>query len=346
VSAPVVTGTFDVVGTRRAVSYFGSIDEQRLAHGYLFSGPEGVGKKTFARRLAQSLLCDEPKPGLLGYDGTCKACTMFRAGSHPDYHESIGAIKIGARDGDAEEHSARGMVRDLSMRPYVARWRVAVLGDVDFSGTQDAANALLKLLEEPPQGVLFLLTTDAPRGLLPTIRSRMIEIPFDPLPRDEVAAALEHEGVEPEQARVAAAGSFGSITRAHALLQGEESGMREGAIAWFLDAVAGRETDQSFLRMDDKGLTAAERTDLLRDMLEIVRALTRDWAALTVAGGGIPLLAADARDRIAALPKRSPAEIARALEAVSRAVQLSQSGVVNLYPRTLVLDGLRMELAG
>jgi hypothetical protein len=98
--------------------------------------------------------------------------------------------------------------------------------------------------------------------------------------------------------------------------------------------------------MDDKGLTAAERTDLLRDMLEIVRALTRDWAALTVAGGGIPLLAADARDRIAALPKRSPAEIARALEAVSRAVQLSQSGVVNLYPRTLVLDGLRMELAG
>ena len=51
-------------------------------------------------------------------------------------------------------------------------------------------------------------------------------------------------------------------------------------------------------------------------------------------------------DRIAALPKRSPAEIARALEAVSRAVQLSQSGVVNLYPRTLVLDGLRMELAG
>ncbi len=97
--------------------------------------------------------------------------------------------------------------------------------------------------------------------------------------------------------------------------------------------------------MDDKALSASERTELMRDMLEIVRTLARDWAALTVAGSNAPILAADARDRVAALPKRSPAQVVRALEAVSRALQLSGTGVVNLYPRTLILDGLRMELA-
>ena len=83
---------FDVVGAERALAHFGSLDSTRLAHGYLFSGPAGVGKKTFARRFAQSLLCETPKATLLGYCNACRSCALFAAGTHPDYHEGMAAF--------------------------------------------------------------------------------------------------------------------------------------------------------------------------------------------------------------------------------------------------------------
>ena len=77
-----IDGTFDVLGAAPALRYFSRLDDRSLSHGYLFSGSAGVGKKTFARRLAQSLFCRRVKTTLLGYDGTCEACTAFLAGSY------------------------------------------------------------------------------------------------------------------------------------------------------------------------------------------------------------------------------------------------------------------------
>ena len=94
---------FDVVGAEGPKRYFGALSRESLAHAYLFSGPAGVGKKTFARRLAQSLLCQAPKDGVLGYDGTCPSCAMFGAGDearHPDFLEHDGSVenrRTGAR---------------------------------------------------------------------------------------------------------------------------------------------------------------------------------------------------------------------------------------------------------
>ena len=167
-----VTGTFDVVGAESAISFFGSLDARRLAHGYLFTGPVGVGKKTFSRALAQSLLCETPKPTLLGYCGACPSCRLLLAGTHPDYVVSQGTIKIGKDPGSPlhdEDVSARDLVRELALHAYRGRYRIVVLGDVAFA-THEAANALLKFFEEPPAGVVVLLTTNAPGSLLPTIR--------------------------------------------------------------------------------------------------------------------------------------------------------------------------------
>ncbi len=231
----------------------------------------------------------------------------------------------------------------MALRPYLARWRVAVIGDVAFK-SEDAANALLKLLEEPSPDVLFVLTTDAPRALLDTVRSRMVEIAFDPLTREQVAGVLEREGVAAEEARAAAGAALGSIARAHALLEGGRSGLREGAIAWFADAVHGRVPDQTFLRLDDRTVPAAERRELLIEALEVVRTVARDWAVLALAGPGAPLLAADARSTLAALPQRSEREVVQALAAVGRALELA-TGQVAVVRAALVLDDLRMELA-
>jgi hypothetical protein len=337
-------GQFDVVGAERATAHFAALDAKRLGHGYLFSGPAGIGKKTFARRFAQSLLCERPKSTLLGYCNACRGCTLFVAGTHPDYHDVVGPMAIRrtptTRD---DETTALDIIAAMSLRPYMAAWRITVIGDIGFK-SEDAANALLKVLEEPSPGVLFILTTDAPRSLLPTVRSRMVEIPFDPLTREQVASVLERDGVAPERAREAAAAALGSVTRARSLLVGEESGLRDAAIAWFGDAVRGRVPDQRFLRLDDKTASAAERRDLMFAMLEIVRLVARDWAAVTLAGEGVPLLAGDAGRRLAGVPARSPADVVRALTAVGAAIE-NANGQLSIVRPVLVLDDLRMALA-
>src|SRR5579863_3163126 len=115
-----IEGTFDVVGARGPTEFFEHLTPGTLAHAYLFSGEEGVGKKTFAARLAQSLLCETPKAAFLGYCGQCGACKRIASGMHPDLLMSSGAVKIGERDGGAGFHenaetTARDLVRHLSL---------------------------------------------------------------------------------------------------------------------------------------------------------------------------------------------------------------------------------------
>jgi hypothetical protein len=199
-----IDGEFDVLGASAALAYFRALQPGALSHGYLFTGPAGIGKKTFARRVAQSLLCETPKTTLLGYCNHCTGCTLFVAGTHPDFVASEGTIKIGKDGGSAlhdEDLTARDLVRELSLHGYRGAYRVVLLGDVAFA-THEAANALLKFFEEPPRGVIVLLTTSAPGTLLATIRSRFVEIGFPPLAARDVQQALTREGVPEERALV------------------------------------------------------------------------------------------------------------------------------------------------
>ena len=327
-----IDGNFDVVGAAGPRAFFEHLTAATLSHGYLFTGPQGVGKKTFARALARSLLCVTPKRTLLGWCGTCSGCTRIDAGSHPDFYFAEGQLKIGDRDGsgfhESEETTARDLVRQLSMHSYAGGKRVFVLGDADF--TREAANALLKFFEEPPSNVVMLVTTNAVGRILATIRSRLVEVTFPLLSEDEIVQVLEQRGIARDEAQRAASLANGSASRALAYLDEGEGATRDAAVEWFFAAAQGGEADAS----------GWATRPTLEAGLETVKTLARDWIALGL-GGSVPLLARDQRARLEELPTREPAAYAKMLAAIGEAERIART---NVSP-PLVADLVRMALA-
>jgi DNA polymerase-3 subunit delta' len=329
---------FEVIGAEGPKQYFARLTKDTISHAYLFSGQPGVGKKTFARRLAQSLLCEAPKDRVLGYDGTCASCRLFAASEnarHPDFLEHVGVLKIG--DSDAamgfysdEDLTARDLVRQLSMQSYSGGLRVLLLGDIDFA-THHAANALLKFFEEPPKNVVLLLTTATPGRLLTTIRSRLIEVRFPALSSDQVREILRGMGYgEPEAALGASLGQ-GSVSRAIASLDEDEESLRAGVARWFFDVVDGSSPEQTW---------ASRET--LDEGLEIVKSLVRDWVAITAAGKDAPLVAIDYADELRALP---PLKTNHAIAALAKLDDAQRLARTNVSP-PMVSEIVRMALTG
>jgi DNA polymerase-3 subunit delta' len=327
---------FDVIGGRAPRHYFESLTRESMAHAYLFSGPPGAGKKTFARRLAQSLLCLSPGPSAAGYDGTCRSCVLFESGDdtrHPDFFEHTGQLKIGEADSalafyESGGLTARQVVRQLAMQSYAGGSRVLLLGDLVFA-TDEAANALLKFLEDPPGDFTTIVTTSAPDTLLPTIRSRLLEVAFAPLTAGEVASVLRERDVTEVDADRIAALAGGNATRALEMLDDGEESLRSIVAAWFFASVRGGVATSSW---------ATRET--LADGLEIVKSLARDWIATgTVRVSS--LLAPDYSREIAQLRPLDPTSAVRLLEKLEDAHRKSQS---NVTP-ALVADSVRMALA-
>lgn len=184
-----------------------SLASDRLAHAYLFRGPEGVGKQLFARALTAAVNCKAGN-GLTAC-GVCSSCIKFAAGSHPDFllvSPEKGAIKIG---------QIRKLIKKLSFAPYEAKTRVVLIEDV-HAMRQEAANSLLKTLEEPPENNLLILTADSAGNVLQTIVSRCQTIPFYSLTFDETVEILmrENKELDPETALLLARLSEGSPGKA------------------------------------------------------------------------------------------------------------------------------------
>lgn len=170
-----------------------SLQNNRLAHAYLFTGPKGAGKKQMALHLAKSLFCQEREHDACG---ACLACRRIDAGNHPD-------VRLLAPDGASIKiDQIRDLQKEMAMRAVESRHKVYIIEHVDKMTTQ-AANSLLKFLEEPPAGVLAVLLTEHSNAILPTILSRCQIVPFSPLSADEIAKQLHASGVAEGMARTA-----------------------------------------------------------------------------------------------------------------------------------------------
>ncbi|WP_373047980.1 DNA polymerase III subunit delta' [Vulgatibacter sp.] len=220
-----------VQGQPRAIRQLeAALRNRRVHHAWLFAGPPGVGKEMAARAFAAALLCaeggEEPAAEACG---SCDACQRVARGVHPDFVVVMPEAEAVHRKLLAREDLPKSPSRDLKIdqirqvesqlvhAPLVGRRRVVLLLRAD-SLNAAAQNAFLKTLEEPPEGTHLVLVADAADGLLPTIRSRCVRVPFVPLPIDFVAARVrEEKGVDEETARLCAALAGGSLGEALAV---------------------------------------------------------------------------------------------------------------------------------
>jgi DNA polymerase-3 subunit delta' len=190
-------------------------DRRRLPHALLFAGPNGVGKNAFAAWLAQFLLCVNPSE-----DGQpcshCQGCRLYSAGSHPDLHvvqpeatyKSSGTLLAqyalryppAEKSKDSKDSSViridqiRALIDDAQTRPQIAACRVIVLSPAD-SMNVNAANSLLKLLEEPSPDSYLILVADHPARLPATIRSRCARMEFRVPPPEQALAWLQRQSL-------------------------------------------------------------------------------------------------------------------------------------------------------
>lgn len=235
-----------------------ALSGERMHHGWLLAGKEGLGKRDFAIAAARELVAEPGVP--------------LPAGDHPD----IIVLTYGPKDDKGEKAQAEGkpfelarsirikqiraMQKRLITRPTLGSRRAIIIDPADDL-EKSAANALLKSLEEPPVGTFFLLVTHRPARLLPTIRSRCRTLRFPVLSDTQIGGLLSDAGLPPDPGAIAAAeGSFGAALRfaeqdlapvaraITALISGEENGLaRRGELARLIGPRADRERVQAVL---------------------------------------------------------------------------------------------------
>ena len=237
-----------------------ALASNRLAHAYLFEGPEGVGKRLMALALARAVFCEEGTGC-----GDCVACRKVDHHNHPDLHifEADGAtIKI---------EQVRALQKELSYRPLEASKKVCLIDGAEKLNPA-AGNALLKTLEEPAGDALLILLTHQPERILGTIRSRCQRLPFSRLSRTRIEGVLQDRlGIADTEGHILAALSEGSFKKA----LGKDRELYLTRRKEILKAVCALPSE-SILPVFDLAQQLAEDKDHLPEIIEIVQAFYRD----------------------------------------------------------------------
>jgi DNA polymerase-3 subunit delta' len=192
----------DVLGQERALEILrGSITKNRIAHAYIFTGEDGIGKKFTAINIAKTLNCEQnttkgpsnatPRDEFITGSSEidccdkCPSCIKIDKAIHPD------VFLLTPENGQIKVETIRDIGKSLSYKAFEGKWKIVIIDNADTLN-QSAANAFLKTLEEPPDQSLLMLISSVPELILSTIRSRCQRINFSPLPLNKISELLEH----------------------------------------------------------------------------------------------------------------------------------------------------------
>ena len=318
-----------VVGQPRAVAALRAA-ARRPVHAYLLHGPPGSGTRLAARAFAAALLC--PSGGC----GACATCRRALAGHHPDL------VEVARTGASVDVETARRVVAQAQRRPREGTRQVLVVADVHLAAP--AVPALLKTVEEPPPGTIFVLVADDLPDSLTTLASRCVPVPFDPVPEEAVARWLEDAGTDPATAAAVARRAGGNLDRARLLatdagfaarqerwrtVRSRLDGTGAGAVRVADELLATvDESIEPLRRQHEEELrAAAERAELAgvrsvpgrRELEERHRREERRWRTDELRAG-LAVLAGGERDRLAGPDPRAAAAALDRIAAASAAL--------------------------
>ncbi|NNE71215.1 MAG: DNA polymerase III subunit delta' [Rhodothermales bacterium] len=339
-----------IIGQRRAVSALkAAVERERVAHAYLFHGPDGTGKRAAALVFAQTLLCtEEGRPC-----GTCNACGKVSRLIHPDVHllipqpndakaaevqERINQLaqepyatmdymrraklnEPGSSSSKQVQYSVDRINKELRkiirFRPVEGSYKIAILSDAELL-RKEAANAFLKLLEEPTEQTVFLLTSSRPDRMLPTILSRCQHLRFDRLTAEEITAGILNRKLAAGPAAEAIARmADGSFARALDLAASEELMAARAEVLRFLRGSYTAWTASDRMAEQIEAMSRLGR-EQIKFILELMLGWIRDLNLIRVLGDSAPIVNTDQSTEIrkfaAGLADADPELMARLVE--------------------------------
>ena len=358
-----------------------ALTQERVAHAYLLHGPDGVGKRAVAYEMARALQC--PKQADEACDA-CPTCRKTRRMVHPDVHVNLPHPWSQEKDRDEEDMGKRirrlgdnpyaaidyvrrpslsdpsetsnqqvyyridqvrqDIIQPMSLARGEGAYKVNILIDAEKM-REEAANTFLKLLEEPPPQTVFLLTTNRPEQLLPTILSRCQQLRFDPLLPETIEQALvDRESMAPDEASMLSRMADGSYSRALELAENDAlMTSRELVLDYFRAAYTQKveSLDSCIQELKSQG------RERVKSVLRLMLRWMRDLLLYRTMGEEAPLVNVDQKEAVARFCNNLPdADLEGMVTLVEEAMELAERNVRVALVLTALAQGLARAMRG
>ncbi|MBB4061563.1 DNA polymerase-3 subunit delta' [Salinibacter ruber] len=358
-----------------------ALTQERVAHAYLLHGPDGVGKRAVAYEMARALQCPEQADEACD---ACPTCRKTRRMVHPDVHVNLPHPWSQEKDRDEEDMGKRirrlgdnpyaaidyvrrpsladpsetsnqqvyyridqvrqDIIQPMSLARGEGAYKVNVLIDAEKM-REEAANTFLKLLEEPPPQTVFLLTTNRPEQLLPTILSRCQQLRFDPLLPETIEQALvDRENMAPDEASMLSRMADGSYSRALELAENDAlMTSRELVLDYFRAAYTQKveSLDSCIQELKSQG------RERVKSVLRLMLRWVRDLLLYRTMGEEAPLVNVDQKEAVARFCNNLPdADLEGMVTLVEEAMELAERNVRVALVLTALAQGLARAMRG